>query len=353
MVSMALTDLLGIRYPIIQAPMVGVSTPELAAAVSNAGALGSIGIGACQLDQARHMIRETRALTEAPFNVNLFCHQPAVADPEREAAWLDYLSPFFAEFGSRPPDTLSAPYQSFIEQPEMLALLLEMTPTVVSFHFGLPPADWITRLHERGIKTLGCATSSEEAGQAEDAGCDAIIAQGVEAGGHRGTFSPERGDAGIDTLSLVRSLSTSSKRPVIAAGGIMTGDDIHRALQEGAAAAQLGTAFVLCPESAANAAYRATLSSEQSRQTGITAVISGRPARGIVNRMHHEVDRPRAPALPDYPIAYQAGKALAAAAAENTDGFSARWAGTGAPRARELPAAQLVRTLATELQRHS
>ncbi|AYC31544.1 nitronate monooxygenase [Pseudomonas cavernae] len=341
--------LLGIQHPIIQAPMAGVSTPRLAAAVSNAGGLGSLGIGASTVAQVRALIAETRALTAQPFNLNLFCHRPAQADPAREAAWLAHLRPWFGEFGASPPASLHEPYPSFVNDAAMLELLLAERPAVVSFHFGLPDAEVIAALKAAGIVLMASATSLEEAAQVEQAGIDLLIAQGVEAGGHRGVFAPERGDAGIGTLALVRLFAQQARLPLIAAGGIMDGAGIAAALALGASAAQLGTAFILCPESSANAAYREALHSPRAQHTAITAAISGRPARGLVNRMHTEVDGPGAPPLPDYPIAYDAGKALhAAASAQGNHEFAAHWAGQGAPLSRALPAAELMSVLVEE-----
>ena len=343
--SAALCSLLGIRHPIIQAPMVGVSTPALAAAVSAAGGLGSLGLGASSPVQARELIAQTRALTSLPVNYNLFCHAPARADAAREAAWCERLRPLFAEFGAAPPAALREIYPSFLADPAMLELLLEQRPAVLSFHFGLPPQAWIERLKDAGMRLLACVTSPAEAKLAEAAGVDALVAQGIEAGGHRGVFDPQQGDAGLGTLALVRLLVRQSRLPVIAAGGIMDGAGIRAALALGAAGVQLGTAFVLCPESAANAAYRAALKGERAARTEITANISGRPARGLANRLYGEFGA----ALPDYPIAYDAAKALhAAASAQGCHDFAAHWAGQGAPLARELPAAELLAALVAE-----
>ena len=343
----SLCDLLAIRHPIIQAPMVGVSTPQLAAAVSNAGGLGSLGLGASTPAQARALIEQTRALTSQPFNLNLFCHRPAQADAAREAAWLAWLRPLFAEFAAEPPAALREIYPSFLADPAMLELLLEQRPAVVSFHFGLPPQAWIDAFKAAGICLLACVTSAREARLAEAAGVDALVAQGIEAGGHRGVFEPALGDAAMGTLALVRVLVQQSRLPIIAAGGIMDGAGIKAALALGAAGVQLGTAFVLCPESAASAAYREALQSERAHDTAITANISGRPARGLVNRLYGEVGA----ALPDYPIAYDAAKALhAVASAQGCHDFAAQWAGQGAPLARALPAAELLALLVEEVQ---
>lgn len=344
----SLCALLGIQHPIIQAPMVGVSTPALAVAVSEAGALGSIGLGASNPAQARELIAQVRAGTAQPVNFNLFCHRPAQPDPAREAAWLAQLQPLFAEFGGEPPRQLRDIYQSFLSQPAMLEVLLEQRPAVVSFHFGLPPSDWSARLKDAGIVLLACVTTPAEARQAEAAGVDALVAQGVEAGGHRGVFEPSAGDAAIGTLALVRVLARQCRLPIIAAGGIMDGAGIRAALELGAAGVQMGTAFVLCPESSANAAYREALQSERAYDTAITANISGRPARGLVNRLYADPGV----RLPDYPLVYDGIKALQAlAASHGCQDFAAQWAGQGAPLARELPAAEMVATLVAEMQR--
>ncbi|WP_328185462.1 NAD(P)H-dependent flavin oxidoreductase [Marinobacter sp. OP 3.4] len=347
--SNPLTRLVNIQYPIVQAPMVGVSTPELAATVSNAGALGSIGIGASSADKAREMIAATRALTDKPFNVNVFCHRAARPDPEREASWLNHLRPFFDAFDATPPSRLTLPYRSFTEDRSTLDMLLEERPAVVSFHFGLPPEDWIQSLREAGIVTFGCATTPDEAARVEAAGVDAIVVQGAEAGGHRGVFEPEQGDQQLGILPLTRLVCADSRVPVIAAGGIMDGKGIGAVMELGAAGAQLGTAFILCLESSASAGHRDALSSDRSHHTQITSAISGRPARGIVNRFYTDIDLAGAPTLPDYPIAYDAGKALAAAAtAKGSQAFAAHWAGQGAPLARDMPAGELIERLVQE-----
>jgi nitronate monooxygenase len=293
------------------------------------------------------MIRATRALTARPFNVNLFCHRHATADAQREAAWLAYLAPAFAEFGAKPPAQLSAIYQTFIGNEPMFAMLLEERPAVVSFHFGLPATAWISKFRSSGIVTLACATNPAEAAECERAGVNAIVAQGVEAGGHRGVFEPAL-DENIGTFALVRMLVQQFELPIIAAGGIMDGAGIVAAMKLGAAGAQLGTAFVLCPESSANAAYRGQMKSDRAHHTRITAAISGRSARGLPNRMY-ALSSNDVPLLPDYPIAYDAAKALhAAASAKGNHEFAAYWAGQGAPLARELPAAELMSQLVEE-----
>lgn len=340
---------LGIRHPIIQAPMAGVSTPRLAAAVSNTGGLGSLGIGATTAARARQMIEETRSLTSQPFNVNVFCHTPAQRNPEREAAWLRHLAPLFAEAGLEVPSDLKEIYPTFLASTETLEMLLELRPPVVSFHFGLPPADIITALREAGIYTLATATSPQEAVLIERAGVDAVVAQGIEAGGHRGIFDPEAEDEKLSTQVLVRWLVRETQLPIIAAGGIMDGYGIRAALDLGAAAAQLGTAFILCPESSANLDYRNNLKSERAAETRLTDVLSGRPARGMLNRLITFGEADGSPVPADYPLAYDAAKQLnAAATRQGNSEFAGQWAGQGAPLARELPAADLVALLLEE-----
>jgi len=270
---------LGLQWPIIQAPMAGVSTPQLAAAVSNAGGLGSLGIGASSAAQARGMLEATRARTGRPFNVNVFCHARAKRDAQREAAWVQHLAPLFAEVGATPPAALQEIYPTFRDDAQTLELLLQLRPAVVSFHFGLPDAERIQALRAAGIFLLATATDVHEALQIERVGLDAIVAQGIEAGGHRGVFDPEAQDEGLSTAVLVRLLVQRTRLPVVAAGGIMDGQGIRAALDLGASAVQLGTAFLLCPESAASEAYRAQLQSERASHTRLTRVLSGARAR--------------------------------------------------------------------------
>ncbi len=349
-----MTDLLkrlGVDLPIIQAPMAGTSTPALAAAVSNAGALGSIGVGAVDAAVARGMIETLAGLTNKPFNVNVFTHRPAKPDPEREVAWLRALRPEFERFGAESPVSISEIYTSFVADEAMLELFLEARPAVVSLHFGLPSLQVISRLKAAGIVILSSATNLEEAEQAVAAGVDAIVAQGYEAGGHRGVFNPAAPDSQLGVVALTRLLASRLHVPVIAAGGIMDGAGIAAMLDLGAQAAQLGTAFVACPESSADRYYRDALFGPAAAATEMTALISGRPARCLPNAFTALKDAAlRGVRIPDYPIAYDAGKALAAAGrAKGDGGFGAQWAGQGAPLARAMPAAELVRTLAAEL----
>ncbi len=346
-----LLDLLRIDVPILQAPMAGVSTPEMAAAASNAGALGAIGVGATNAAGARAMITRFRERSKRSLNVNVFCHAPAKADPAREARWTKRLEPEFARLGARPPAVLKEIYKSFVEDDDMLALLVEAKPSVVSFHFGVPSRERVAALRGAGIVLFGTATSLVEARRLVDAGVDAVVAQGYEAGGHRGVFDPSAADDELGTMALTRLLAAELPCPVIAAGGIMDGAGIVAAMRLGASAAQLGTAFVACDESLADDGHRAALRGDGAHHTVMTRAISGRPARCLSNRftaLGRGVD-PRE--VPDYPIAYDAGKALhAAGKAKGEYGYGAQWAGQGAPLARAMPAGELVETLVREMR---
>ncbi|WP_370275129.1 NAD(P)H-dependent flavin oxidoreductase [Pararhodobacter marinus] len=344
-------DSLGLSLPIFQAPMAGVSTPALAAAVSNAGGLGSIGIGASDAATAARMIAETRDATDRPFHVNVFAHRTPQPDPAVESAWIEAMRPLFAAFGAEPPARLRTIYRSFNDNPDMLAMLLDARPAVVSFHFGLPAPDALVALRKAGILLLATATNLDEARCIRDAGLDGIIAQGIEAGGHRGVFDCNAPDPQLSTLALTRLLVARQDLPVIAAGGIMDGAGIAAALRLGAVAAQLGTAFIGCPESSAEPAHRRALHGAGAYRTTLTAAISGRPARALENRFTQAAGGMLAGTPPAYPIAYDAGKALhAAAKARGETGFGAYWAGQGAPLARSMPAGELVAVLARELR---
>jgi nitronate monooxygenase len=347
-----LLDLLGIGLPIIQAPMAGTSSPAMAAAVSNAGALGSLGVGATDAAGAQNMIASVRERSAGPLNVNLFCHRPAKADQRVEAAWIDRFRPQFDALGAAPPAALREIYRSFTVDDDMLAMLVAERPRIVSFHFGLPSAERIRALRNAGIVLLASATSLAEARSAVAAGVDAVVAQGYEAGGHRGVFDTDAADDRLGTMALTRILVRDIDIPVIAAGGIMDGAGIAAALRLGAAAAQLGTAFVGCDESLADAGYRAALFSDAAHHTTMTQVISGRLARSLANRFTQLGACIAVSDIPAYPITYDLGKALhIAGKAKGEFGYGAQWAGQGAPLARAMPAAELVATLAAELDR--
>ena len=342
---------LQLDLPIIQAPMAGVSTPAMAAAASNAGALGSMGVGATNADGAAKMIRAARDLSSRALNINVFCHRPATPNRAVESAWIERLRPHFARVGATPPAVLSEIYKSFVDDDAMLEQLIDCRPEVVSFHFGLPSAHRMQALRKAGSVLIASVTSLEEGNAVVAAGVDAVIAQGYEAGGHRGVFDPEAHDDRLGTFALTRLLVRKLGVPVIAAGGIMDGAGIAAVLKLGAVAAQLGTAFVGCPESSADEGYRAALMSNAANHTVITPAISGRPARCLSNQFTRLGESVSPREIPSYPIAYDAGKALhAAAKAKSEFGYGAQWAGQGAPLARAIPTADLVRELAAELE---
>jgi nitronate monooxygenase len=307
-------------------------------------------VGATDAAGARDMIAKVRAASNRAFNVNLFCHKPAVPDPAREAGWIEHLRPVFARFDAQPPSQLREIYKSFVDNDEMLEMLLAERPSVVSFHFGLPPADRISALRDAGIVLLASATSPGDARAIQAAGIDAVVAQGYEAGGHRGVFDEDAPDEKLGTMALTRLLVRELEIPVIAAGGIMDGAGIAAALVLGASAAQMGTAFIACPESSADAGYRALLLSAGAEHTAMTRAISGRPARSLANKFTAIGDAAADKEIAGYPMAYDAGKALnAAAKAKGESGFGAQWAGQAAPLARALPAAELMAQLKAEL----
>jgi nitronate monooxygenase len=346
----ALLRLLAVDHPIVQAPMAGTSSPAMAAEVSNAGGLGSLGLAAMGAEGARAAIAEFRDRSPRSLNVNVFCHATPKANPAIEAAWLDRLRPEFRRFDATPPASLRSLYTSFLADDAMLAVLAVAKPTVVSFHFGAPTEAQARALRQAGIVLVGTATSLDEGKKLALAGMQAIVAQGYEAGGHRGVFDPDGPDDRLTTFALTRVLAKALPVPVLAAGGIMDGAGIAAALRLGASAAQLGTAFVACPESLADAGHRAALMSDAANHTVMTRVISGRPARCLANRFTALAGGVQDGDVPRYPIAYDAGKQLdAAAKAKGEPGFGAQWAGQGAPMARALPAGRLVVELVAEM----
>ncbi|MBF6831672.1 nitronate monooxygenase [Acinetobacter baumannii] len=344
---MSLLQQLAIKHPIFLAPMAGVSTPELAAEVSNQGGLGSLGLGANTPQSAREQILKTQALTENPFQVNFFCHQSTELNVEKAKQWLDYLRPHFEKFGAQPPQELHCIYPSFLDNDDFLNVVLETKPKAVSFHFGIPHPHQIKALKEAGILTIVSATNLIEAQAIEAAGIDIIIAQGIEAGGHRGFFN-QTFDGAIKTSDLVQLIVQHCTLPVVAAGGIMTGLQAKHMLGLGAAAVQLGTAFVQCQTSNASAEYRKALFSKPVTQ--ISASLSGRPARGILNHWHTKIDSPTRPVQPEYPYTYDLAKQLNALASKHQDyGFGAFWAGSNVAQIRELEAPDLVNQLVVEM----
>ena len=345
---MTLQSLVGVELPIIQAPMAGVQGSALAVAVSNAGGLGSLPCALLSPDALRKELAAIRAQTVKPFNVNFFCHEPPSPSAEREAAWRATLAPYYEEFGLDVSTIAEgggrAPFSS-----EVADVLDEFRPAVVSFHFGLPSAELLARVRTWGSKVFSSATTVDEARWLEARGIDAIIAQGFEAGGHRGMFLSEDLDTQVGTLALVPQIVKAVKTPVIAAGGIADANGVAAALALGAAGVQVGTAYLLCPEVIISAVHRAALKSEAARYTALTNVFTGRPARAIVNRVMREVG-PISGAAPAFPLAASAIAPLRAKAESLGSGdFSPLWAGQNASGCKEVPAAQLTRELAADL----
>ncbi len=345
---MNLQALLGVELPIIQAPMAGVQGGALAAAVSNAGGLGSLPCAMLSPDAMRQELTAIRAQTSRPYNVNFFCHPPPAPDAEREAAWRSALAPYYQGLGVEAGAAVAgggrAPFG-----PEAADVLEEFRPAVVSFHFGLPSAELLARVRSWGAKVLSSATTVEEARWLEARGVDAVIAQGLEAGGHRGTFLSDDLDTQLGTLALVPQVVSAVKVPVIAAGGIADARGVRAALALGAAGVQAGTAYLLCPEATTRPVHRAALKAESARRTALTNVFSGRPARGVVNRLMRELG-PLSPLAPAFPLAADAVAPLRAKAESQGSGdFSPLWAGQNVSGCKEVPAAQLTRELAAGL----
>lgn len=343
-----LCELLGTRLPIIQAPMAGgVTTPVLVAEASKAGALGSFGFAYTQPEAMARDVEAARALTDAPINLNFFANaQPAPVAADAQAEAIAAVAGCYAALGLPAPAPVRAPYAPDLDA--QLSMAEDLQPGVITFHLGDLPAARLQRLRQRGIRIGGCATCVAEAQHLEALGVDFIIAQGAEAGGHRGTYQRDPYDAMTGTLALTRLLVRAVRIPVVAAGGIMDGAGIAAALALGAQGAQLGTAFLPCRESGAPAVHKQSLLAATEDTTLITEKFSGKPARGLANRYMREMQDRNAPQL-----AFPAQNALtgplraAAAKAGNAD-FVAMWAGQAAPLARELTTAQLVATLEQE-----
>lgn len=344
----ALTQRLGLSHPIIQAPMAGgATTPELVAAVCEAGALGFIGAAYLTPSQIRELAQAVCARTDRPFGINLFAPLPTPEPPRDASAALNLLAPFHAELGL-PPPTFPAPAgPSFGDQ---LAATLDSGASVFSFTFGILPDSAIAEIKARGMVLIGTATTVEEARALEAAGVDAVVAQGSEAGAHRGTFAADFDAAMIGTLALVPQIVDAVTLPVIASGGIMDGRGIAAALALGASAVQMGTAFLTCEEAGIPEAHKAAICAAHEHQTRVTRAFSGRPARGIVNRFMQEVERadPATAILP-YPFQNALTRPLRTAAArQGREEYLSLWAGQGVRLARRLPAAELIARLADE-----
>ena len=340
-----LTELLGTPLPIVQAPMAGVQGSALAIAASEAGALGSLPCAMLAPPAMREEIAALRAGTRRPFGVNFFCHARPEPDAARERGWRHRLRPAFREFGLDPAAIPEGPGRQPFD--EAAAEVLEaFRPPVVSFHFGLPPPALLARVRASGAVVLSSATTVDEARWLRDHGADAIIAQGLEAGGHRGLFLGEDLSTQQGLFALLPQMARAVDLPVIAAGGIADAAGVAAAFALGAAGVQAGTAFLLCPEAKTSALHRAALREADVRGTALTNLYTGRPARGLVNRMMRDYG-PIDPGAPAFPLASTASGALRAAAEARGSGeFSPLWAGQNAGACREAPAAEVVAELA-------
>jgi nitronate monooxygenase len=336
---------IGVAHPIIQAPMVGPKAP-LAAAVSGAGGLGSLACAALTPAQIRAEAATIRAVTEAPFNLNFFCHEPPAPDPAREAAWRAALAPYYAAFGLDPaaPVTMAnrAPFDA-----AMAEVVEELRPAVVSFHFGLPAEPLLRRVRDAGCLIWSSATTVREARWLAERGVDAVIAQGAEAGGHRGMFLTDATASQVGTVALVPQIADAVSVSVIAAGGIADPRGVAAAFALGASAVQVGTAYLRCPEAGISAPYRAALAAARDEDTALTNVLTGRPARGLLTRAVRELGpvSPLAPAFPGAAVALQPLRTAAEAAGSGD--FSPLWSGQAVGLSRERPAAELTRLLAS------
>ena len=338
---------LGIENPIIQGPMGGgPSTPELVAAVSNAGGLGSLGAAYLAPDQITETIRRVRSLTEKPFQVNLFAGGWDIHAHGDAAPMLELLAEVHQSLGLPPPSTPAPQPDPF---PEQLEAVLEARAPIFSFTFGIPNADAMARLKKRCILILGTATTVEEGRLLAGAGADVIVAQGAESGAHRGTFAGSFESSMVPTLELVRGIRAVVDLPVIAAGGMMDGGDVAAALAAGASAAALGTAFLVCPESGAPQVHKQAILDAAEDTTVVTRAFSGRPARGLRNAFIEKLSGRESAILP-YPLQNALTRAMRTAAAKQaTPEFLSLWAGQGVARARAMPAAELVRRLEMEV----
>lgn len=342
---MTLQDLLGTELPLIQAPMAGVQGSALAIAVSNAGGLGSLPCAMLSPEALRAELDKIRAQTTRPYNVNFFCHRSPEPDAAREAAWRAALAPYYAEYGIDPASIAAGPGRRPFDT-AAADLLEQFKPPVVSFHFGLPDAALLARVRSWGAKVLSSATTVEEARWLEARGVDAVIAQGLEAGGHRGHFLSDDLTAQSGTFALLPQIVRAVQVPVIAAGGIADAAGVRAALALGAAGVQVGTAYLLCPEATTSAVHRDALQSEAAQHTALTNLYTGRPARGMLTRLMRE-QGPLSALAPAFPLATAAVAPLRAKAeAAGLGDFTPLWAGQNTSGCRAVPAAQLTRELA-------
>lgn len=344
-----LLDVLGIELPIIQAPMAGETTPELVAAVSEAGGLGSLGCATLSCEEVRNEVKRISELTSKPFNLNFFCHHAPAEDSSRREAWIERLIPFYRELGLEPTDIHLGPRR----QPfsiEMAECLEDLPPRVLSFHFGLPSPPVLTHLRSLGCRILSSATSPREARWLAAKGADVIIAQGAEAGGHRATFNFERDEAVIGGIALIPQIADAVDLPVVAAGGIADGRGIAAAFALGASGVQIGTAYLLCDEARVSPLHRVAVERAEADDTIISNVFTGRPARVILNRFVGSLG-PMSQAVPDFPLALNPLMPLRERAeASGSSDFTPLYAGQAAGLSRSISAYELTKLLAKEAQ---
>lgn len=341
-----LLDLFGIELPVVQAPMAGATGAEMAVAVAKAGGLGSLPCAMLATDKIRSGVSEFRRESNKPLNLNFFCHATAGENAAVEQAWLTRLTPYSTALGAQPPALpLKAGLQPFGE--EACALVEELKPTIVSFHFGLPASDLLRRVKAAGCKILSSATSVKEAAWLAERGVDAVIAQGAEAGGHRGMFLETDVAAQVGTFALVPQIADAVTVPVIAAGGIADARGFAAAFALGASGVQIGTAYLRCPEAHISELHRVALKKPEPA-TVITNVLTGRPARAIINRFIAE-QGPVSPETPAFPLATQAAIPLRTIAEKQGSGdFSSFWSGEARSLGRDMNAEDLTRTIAEE-----
>jgi nitronate monooxygenase len=339
------TELVGVELPIVQAPMAGFVGADLVIAVAEAGGLGSLPCALLGPDDVRQEVTAIRERTDRPMNLNFFCHQEPAVDATVMQAWQQRLAPYYEEFGVTLADELSSPGRLSFDA-SMAEMVAELRPAVVSFHFGLPEGALVDSVRATGAKILSSATTVAEAIWLADNGCDAVIAQGAEAGGHRGMFLTRDVSTQIGTLALVPQVADAVDVPVVAAGGIADGRGVAAAFALGADAVQVGTAYLLCPEAEASDTYRSALVAADADGTALTNVFTGRPARALVTRVVAEIG-PLCDAAPDFPLASASVMPLRAAAeARGSTDFSSMWSGQSARLTRPMPAGELTRLLA-------
>jgi nitronate monooxygenase len=339
---------LGSTLPVIQAPMAGAQGSALAIAVSNAGGLGSLPAAMLTPDMLRTEIEAITASTSGPYNVNFFCHTPPTPDRDREARWLELLAPYYRELEIDPQTIPAGPARAPFDH-HLADVLAQFKPPVVSFHFGLPSTELLDRVRQWRPTIISSATTVDEARWLEAHGVDAIVAQGAEAGGHRGMFLSDDLTTQVGTFALVPQIVRAVGVPVIAAGGIADAGGVAAALALGAAAVQVGTAYLLCPEATTTRVHREALASPNAKHTAVTNVFTGRPARGIVNRLISELG-PISSAAPAFPLATPAIMPLRSKAESQGRGdFSPLWAGQNTSGCRNIPAAELTKELTARI----